>query len=285
MQLNQQRDEHEAVRHLIELGYVDPREVMLREAAVRRQLEAELQAAMTATKQGRLAKAVALLERLKVDDPNWIAPHQLLAEIYYRSGRFGEAQVEIVWLENHGVENPRLSLLSAGIAIIHRDFAGALELLEYAAHVEPALPSVHSTHGNVLLRLGKVEWAHEAFERALVQNADDAYALDGMSAICLIQGGFEAAADWALRALEKNMQFFRAHYHLGVALLNLKRPAEAITAFEASSRTDPSRVAPYHWMSHIAAHQFQDPERAEHYLAQGRQLLQQHRERRASTLT
>lgn len=253
----------------------------MREAALRRQFEAELQQAITSTKQGRVAEAVAILERLKADDPNWIAPHQLLAEIHYRSGRLDEAQAELAWLEHHAVENPRLSLLAARIAIAQREFAATLELLEYAAHVDPALPSVHSTHGDVLLRLGKVEPAHEAFERALVQNGDDAHALDGMAAICLIQGNYEAAADWALSAVEKNMQYSRAHYHLGVALSKIKRPADALAAFEASSRTDPSRIAPYRWMSHIARQQLHDRQRAENYRAQGRQLLRQRRERRA----
>jgi tetratricopeptide (TPR) repeat protein len=283
--VNEQRDEHEAVRHLIELGYVDPIEVALREAALRRQLEAELQQAITATNQRRVEEAVVSLERLKVDDPHWIAPHQLLAEIHYRSGRWNEAQTELVWLEHHAVENPRLSLLAAELAIVRREFAAALELLEYAGYADPALPSVHSIHGNVLLRLGKTERAYEAFERALVQNGDDAEALDGMSSLCLARGDYEAAADWALSALERNMQCSRAHYHLGVALSKLERPAAALAAFEASSRTDPSRVAPYHWMSHIAKQHLHDQQRADNYRAQGRQLLRQHREQRTSRLT
>ncbi len=283
--MNQQRDEHESVRHLIELGYVDPAEVALREAALRSQLEAELQQAIKATEQGRIAEAVASLERLKVDDPTWIAPHPLLAEIHYRSGRRDEAQAELLWLEHHGVENPRLSLWAAGIAIGRREFAAALELLDYAVHVDPALPSVHSTHGNVLLRLGKVDQAQEAFERALVQDGDSIHALDGMAAICLIQGDYEAAADWALSAVEKNIQYSRAHYHLGVALSKLDRPAEALAAFEASSRTDPLRACPYYWMSRIAAQQLHDQERAGNYIAQSRKLLQQRRQRRESRLT
>jgi tetratricopeptide (TPR) repeat protein len=282
--VNEQRDEHGAVRHLIELGYADPVEVALREAALRRQLEAELQQAITATKQGRVAEAVASLERLKVDDPTWIAPHQLLAEIHYRSGRLDESQAELAWLEHHAVENPRLSLLGTGIAIARREFAAALELLEYAAHVDPALPSVHSIHGSILLRLGNIEQAYEAFERALGQNEDDADSLDGMAALCLIQGDYEAAADWALSAVEKDMQCSRAHYHLGVALSKIKRPAEALAAFEAALRTDPNRAAPYYWMSRIATQQLNDRERGENYLAQGRQLLRQRRERRASDL-
>jgi tetratricopeptide (TPR) repeat protein len=118
-----------------------------------------------------------------------------------------------------------------------------------------------------------------------VQNGHDADALDGMAALCLIQGDYEAAADWALSAVEKSMQCSRAHYHLGVALSKIRRPAEALAAYEASLRTDPHRIAPYYWMSRIAMQQLNDRERGENYLAQGRQLLRQRRERRASGLT
>lgn len=281
--MNQQPSEHEAVRHLIDLGYVDPDEVALRESAVRRQLEAELQQAISATKQGRIAEAIASLERLKVDDPDWIGPRQLLAELHYRGGRFDEAQTELKWLEHHAVENPRLSLLAAGIAIARREFAAALELLEYAAHVDPALPAVHSIHGSVLLRFGNFEQAREAFERALSHNGDDARALDGMAALCLYQGDYDAAADWALSAVEKDMRYARAHYHLGIALSQLNRPIEALAAFEACSRTDPNCAAPYYWMSRIAKQQMNDRKKAENYLAQGCQLMRQRRERRAVT--
>jgi tetratricopeptide (TPR) repeat protein len=282
--VNLQLDENEAVRHLIDLGYVDPNEVALREAAVRRQLEAELQQAISAMKQGRDAEAVALLERLKGDDPIWIGPRQLLAELHYRAGRLEEAQTELKWLEHHGVETPRLSLLAAGIAIARREFTVARELLEYAAHVDPAVPAVHSIRGSVLLRFGNFEQAREAFERALSQNGDDARALDGMAVLCLSQGDYEAAADWALSAVEKQMQYSRAHYHLGIALSQLSRPFEALAAFEACSRIDPTCAAPYHWMSRIAKEQLHDVKQAENYLAQGRELLPR-RERRAAVST
>jgi tetratricopeptide (TPR) repeat protein len=280
--VNQQRDEYEAVHHLIKLGYVDLEEVALRAAAVRRQLEAELQQAISAMKQGRIAEAITSLERLKADDPDWIGPRQLLAELHYGAGKLDEAQTELKWLEHHAVENPRLSLLAAGIAIARRKFAAALELLEYAAHVDPAFPAVHSIHGSILLRFGNFEQGQEAFERALSRNADDARALDGMAVLCLSQGNYEAAADWALSAVEKEMQYSRAHYHLGVALSQLNRPKEAMAAFEACSRTDPNCAAPYYWMSRIAKQQLHDPKQAEDYLAQGRQLLRQRRERRAA---
>jgi hypothetical protein len=85
-----------------------------------------------------------------------------------------------------------------------------------------------------------------------------------------------------LSAVEKDMQFSRAHYHLGVALSQLNRPIDTLAAFETSLRTDPNRAAPYYWMSRVAKQQLHDRERGENYLAQGRQLLRQRRDRRAA---
>jgi predicted Zn-dependent protease len=281
--VTQQHDDRDAVRHLIELGYVDPQEVALREAAVRRQLEAELQQAISSLKQGRVAEAVAWLERLKVDDAEWAAPHQLLADVYHRSGDWHKAEAELKWLEYHGVESPRLSMAAAGIAIARRQFISALELLEYASHVEPELTGVQTMLGAVLLRSGHFERAAKAFERALAQNADDSRALDGMAALCLHHRDYDDAANWALSAVEKDMQFGLAHYHLGVALTHLNRPTEAVAALEACARADGACIAPFYWLSRIAKQQLHDPVRAIAYREQCRQRLQQRRKRRATS--
>ena len=43
-------------------------------------------------RQGRVQNAAALLFEITAADPEWIPPHQLLAEIYYRAGQLTETQ-------------------------------------------------------------------------------------------------------------------------------------------------------------------------------------------------
>ena len=83
------QDQDESVRHLVELGYVDPDEIAARDAARRRHLQTQFQQASELHRQGRGQEAVALLETIAADDPDWSPPHQLLAEVYYRAGRTG----------------------------------------------------------------------------------------------------------------------------------------------------------------------------------------------------
>lgn len=266
------------------MGYVDPDVLAAREAALRSQLEAELQEATKRYETGDIDQAAHLLERLAIDDPDWVAPHHLLAEIYYRAGRLDDSQSQLDWLTEHGVERPRLALMGGAMALAKRDFAAALEALKYAAHVEPKLPSVHTLLGKVLLRLGKLDSAKDSFQIAVQHNPSDAFAYDGLAAIQLRCGEFEDAANFALESLEHDMQLFAAHYRLGLALANLGRPREAITALQTSARTNINRAAPYYWMSRIAEKQLADPVLASHFFEQGREVVRRRRQCTAQNL-
>jgi tetratricopeptide (TPR) repeat protein len=268
----------ESVRHLVELGYVDPEEVAADKAELRRRLKPEFDRAVDLNARGRRLEATALLEKISRDDPDWISPRQRLVEIHYNSGRWERAQAELDRLAYRGVDHPRLALIAGGLALARRDIRTALEELQYARHVEPNLPSVHTLLGNAFLRLGRWDEAEDAFRQAVQQNPTDARARDGMATICLKHGEYEDAADWALRALEQDMQLFRAHYHLGLALAQLNRPAEALQALETSARIDPSRAAPYYRLSQITRHQLNDSAGSARYREHARGII---RERRA----
>jgi tetratricopeptide (TPR) repeat protein len=265
-----------SVRHLIELGYVDPEVVAAREAVVRRELEAEFQQAAKCYELGDVEGAARLFEKLSADDLDWIAPRQFLAEIYYRTGRITEARSQLDWLTVHAVEQPRLALISGTIALADRELAEALDALEYAAHVEPTLPSVHTLLGTTRLRLADIGGAEKAFQMAVKQNAADAPALDGLAAVCLRRRDFAAAANYALEALQHDIQLFRAHYHLGVALASMDRPRDATAAFENAVRINARSAAPYCWLQRIAK-KLGDAVLAAQYRERGREVIRRRR--------
>ena len=277
---HQAHDEDQSVRHLVELGYVDPQEVAAAEAKRRQQLQEQLKQAIELNRQGRGQQAAALLLELAAADPEWIPPHQLLAEIYYRCGQLTETQAQLDWLAHHGVDTARVAIITAGVALSQREMQKSLRELEYARAVEPELPSVNTLLGTALLRLGRLNDAEDAFREASQQNPADARARDGLAAIFLKHGEYEEAAEWALRALEQDIHLFRAHYHLGVALAHLNRPEDALTALETAARAEPSKVAPYFWMSRIAEEQLSDPARSEKYREAASDILRLRRERR-----
>jgi predicted Zn-dependent protease len=255
----QSSDEDASVRHLRALGYTDPVEVVARTKLAREQLEADLQRALTSYQQGNCDEAIAALVKLVEADREWIAPHQIVADIYYRAGRLIDAHRHLTWLTEHGIENPRLALIEGAIAIENRALDSAADALEYAAFVDAALPGVNTLLGDVYRRRGQLEAAEATLEAALAQNAADAQAFDCLAAIRLQQRQYSEAAHFALESLQFDIQLARAHYHLGVALLHLGSTAEAVTALETSSRINPLSAAPYFWLYRIA-HESQ-PER------------------------
>jgi len=280
---HQERSESAHVQHLVELGYVDPDDVASSDAVRRQQLKEQLSQAVELNRQGRGQEAAALLLELAAADPEWIPPHQLLAEIYYRSGQLTETQAHLDWLAHHGVDTARVAILAAGVALTRRDMQKSLRELQYARAVESELPSVNTLLGTVLLRLGRLDEAEDAFREASQQNPADARARDGLAAIFLIHRDYEDAVDWALRALEQDIHLFRAHYHLGEALAHLNRPEEALAALETAARADSTRIAPYHWLSRIAEEQLNDPDRSEKYRDLAGTIIRQRRERRRRT--
>jgi tetratricopeptide (TPR) repeat protein len=275
----------ESVRHLIELGYVDPVETAARDIARHRELQAEFRQAVEINRQGRGQEAAALLQTLAERDPEWAAPHQLLAESHYSAGQWQAAEAELEWLAYHGVDQPRTALIKAGILMVRRKFHDAIEELEFARYVDPNLPSVNTLYGTALLRLGRLDEAEDAFRQAAQRDPTDARARDGLAAICLRHGEHEDATDWAFRALEQDMRLFSAHYHLGLALVSLDRPHEATAAFETAARLDESRAAPYYWLSRIAEEQLHDAPRSAQYRARGKEIIRGRRKSRAAAAT
>jgi Tfp pilus assembly protein PilF len=272
-------DEDESVRHLVELGYVDPCEEAANQSARRRQLQAQLRQALALERQGSADLAATILEQIAVDDPDWSSPHQLLAEIYYRAGKLNQAQAQLDWLEQHGIDHPRMAVIRSAIALSRREMTTALYELEYARQAEPDLPGVHTLLGTVLRRLGQLDAAEDVLRQAVQQNPADARARDGLATILLRHGEYESAAEWALGALEQDMSLFSAHYHLGVALAQMNRPREAIAALETSTKVDPSRAAPYRWLCRIAIQQFSDASPSATYRDLARQTIRRRRGR------
>jgi tetratricopeptide (TPR) repeat protein len=273
------QDEDASVRHLLELGYVDPLDSAAEAIARRRELKSKLDQAVELKREGRSQEAAALLVQISADDPEWVAPHLLLAEIHYSAGEWDAVEARLEWLTHHGVDEPRSALVAAGTALAHREMQRALEQAEFACCADATLRSSNTVLGSILLRLGRLDDAEDAFRRAVEQDPNDAHARDGLAAVYLIHREYDDAADWALRALEQDMRLFSAHYHLGLALAGLDRPHDAIAALETAARVDSRRTAPFYWMSRIASDKLGDEPRSAEYRKRAKTVIRQRRGR------
>ncbi len=272
-----------AVRHLVELGYEDPRDAARQRHLAQRELDADLARAQERLGAGQITDAVEQLESLTRAAPEWASPRRLLAAACYQAGHLADALVHLDWLELHAVENAQLALLRAMIELSRRRFDAALDQAGYARHLDQSLPGPEVVMGEVHLRRRELEAAEEAFQRAAELAPGDASVWCGMSAVAFRRGDYDAAIDRALHALELNMAFAPAHFRLGVALAEIQQYSEARVALETFARLSPNRAAPFRWLADICE-QMEDGVTAAEFRQRGRQVIQQRRKDRQSKL-
>lgn len=237
-----------AVRHLAELGYEDPWDVAARRAAAQHAEQEQLRQAEEFFRSGDVPAAIGRLKSLAEADAHSTAARRLLAKAYYLLGRFSDADAELDWLQFSGVEGADLALLRAAVALRRRDYATALDQARYAKDLQPTLADADVIMAEASFRRGDLAAAERACCAVLAHLPQNTAAPTMLAAVALQRGQWEAAADWALQAIECDPGRWQAHCHLGRALVELHRPAEARVALENAARLAGDRVAPYFWL-------------------------------------
>ena len=252
----------EAIRHLIELGYVEPPDEDVRRAADRTVAENRFNLARSLVDAGLPTRAVPLLEALAADRPREPAYQQALFEAYYAVGRTADCRriADATWAL--GFRGPRVNLALGAVAMAERRVEAALAHLAEADRVNPDLPGLQVLIGQAYLRLRQWERAEEAFDKALRIDGDSEGAWHGLASAALGRGAFERAAECALRAVGLRSNYPHAHYHLGVALSRLGRPKEAAVALNRSLTLQPSLLAAYGRLVELYEGPLFDPARA-----------------------
>jgi tetratricopeptide (TPR) repeat protein len=244
-------EEQRSVRHLEELGYVDPLETATRNAMLRRAQDSQLNQARELLDSGDVDAAIGLLERAADASPAWTAGRHMLARAQFRAGRVDAALELLDWLQWHAVEHAELALMRAQIALKRRSLDEALEWAAYAKFQQTTLPEADIVVGEARLRRGHLAEAEQAFAAAAKHGSSAAEA--GMAAVALRRHKFELAVEHSLNALEKDMGAWPAHYRLGLALFKMQRWSEAKIALETAARLNPATAGPYRWLAHMAS--------------------------------
>ena len=268
----------QSVQHLRELGYEDPEELAAQESADLCRRETELNRAISLLDAGLVPQSVSALEQLVQQNPNWFRSHEQLAEAYFRANKLQAARLEIDWLMGRGDEKPQLYFLLGAIDFAERHFDLAMQQLHCAGRADISLPGLHGLEGSTHLHRRDFAAAETAFQSSLDFDGPNLSAHDGLAVVYLQLGRYEEAALNALAALEKEMGYGKAHYHLGVALLHLGKPREALHAFESWAAVDPKSSAPYRWMAHVCQEHLNDAPRAATFRRQGRDVVRLRRE-------
>jgi Flp pilus assembly protein TadD len=235
----------EAIRHLIELGYVEPPDEDARRVIERTLEQNRFNLARSLVDARQPTRAIQLLEELVKARPTHVGYNVALFEACYAVGRNADCRriAEAMW--SHGYRGPLVHLALASMEIAGRRTESALRLLREAERVIPDEPGLYVLTGRAYVRLQQWEEARRAFEKALKLDGDSESAWHGLAQAALGRGEYEAAAEHALRAVSLRSDYAEAHYHLGVALSRLGMPRDAEAALRRCLAVQPNIVAAY----------------------------------------
>ena len=216
----------------------------------------------------RFEEAIEILEALIADDGDAIDYPTSLAQVYFETGRLADCRRVVEGLIERGIDTPLANVAMAALAFANRDLSKVLALLEKALVFEHGNAGIFALEGQVYARLRRWPDAERLFQSALDLEPDNPTALDGMALVCLALERNEDAADWALRAIDHANHLPMPNYRLGIALQRLRRPRDAVTAFESALKMDPNLTAAHHRLAGLYQHDLSNIGKAlEHQIA------------------
>lgn len=230
----------EALKQLVELGYIEQPDENAEKAVERTVLEQNINLARVYMGSGRYVNASEILQKL-FDKNKDIRIATRLARCYYQLYENKKAmQVVLQTKTPDGKESAALKLIEGQLLLRQNKPKEAIALLK-----ELQKKTAYSTHlmqeiGNAFLQLKRWKMAEKIFLQVLEKDPDTAPAYNGLAIIYIEQKRYEEAAEAALNAIGLFFEFPMAHYHLGVALLNLKEFEHAAQALELSLKFLPN---------------------------------------------
>lgn len=230
-------ESREALRQLVELGYIEAPSGDEERAARDAIASNRLQLAMSQADAGRADEAVEILDALEATVLASPSAQLLLASCLIASGRLDRAAVV---LDAFVAADPKAESLRANLDLARGEPEAALARLERILAATPRFERISNRIGAVLALLGRHEEAEAAFRRSLDSDAEDAAALAGAGRARLALGDPAGAIELLLRAASLSFHAPATHLAIGQAHLALGDAAAAIEAFELCLRQAPA---------------------------------------------
>ncbi len=261
----------EAIRHLVELGYVDAPSDDIQETVNKTILGQKVNLAMALSDSHRLEKAVPLWEELIANNDESKDFYSLqLSNCLMRLKRFDECEAIYREMLQRMPNNAAIKVKLSQLMIQKGEYEQALDLLRQAEEIAPNMLAIQPAMAQAYLRLKQYDEAERAFKLALEADEESPTAYNGLARISNARGEYDKAIDYALHAVGLAHNFPRAHFNLGVALAESGMNKEAIQAFETCVRLAPG-IRPAHvWLAKLYGGEDGDEEKARHHALMGR---------------
>ncbi|MDX1419457.1 MAG: alkaline phosphatase family protein [Rubricoccaceae bacterium] len=260
--------EQEALRQLVELGYVDEPGANPAKAAAASARDSKFNLARVYFSTGRPEEAVPLFEHAYQAESEHREHYGLwLAHAYRAVGRRDEARALAERLRGEQVVMPAaLDLLLVDLHLDADEPEAALAVLD--AQQAPASVEMQLRRADALLRLQRFDEATQSFEGVLASDPDNARAWNGLAKAHIGRKAYEPAAEAAFAAIGRLYHYPEAHFHLGVAMTRLGWAERAATAFQIALTQRPGYALAHRWLARLYKDYLRQPaEAARHWKA------------------
>ena len=176
-----------------------------------------MQRALTLHKNGALAEAESLYQRVLSNHPQHIDANCLLGTIFIQTRRYHEG----------------------------------IELLEQTLSIDPNHVNAEVNLGFAFHELGQTEKAIEHYQRALEKESGHLNALNNLGSILREQTRFDDAQQCFLKALAVAPDFFRAHLNIGHLYVDQNRLDQALSHYQQAIDVNPTYVDAINALGHV----------------------------------
>ncbi len=288
----------EALKQLVELGYIDPMDDDIAEQVVKARRESDYYIARNMIDGGRVKPALEILERI-FEESKISRYGQRLVYAYLSQGQYQQCQnlieelrtIEkqelkrikeekknakdeqdkdlgelhpVLWDEN--VEEPMyLDYLQGLLYLAMNKPWLALPLLEKVQKKNNTNADVPFNIGKILNQRKKYQMAEKYFIKSLAIDDRNARTHYGLGLSYLRRNKLELALDELLTSVNLNFYVPGFHYHLGETLVRLEDFENAAQAFEVAIRFMPGMTKAHQWLHDIYKNKLHLPEKAEEH--------------------
>lgn len=225
----------EALRQLVELGYIEEPDEDIEKAISKTLEEAKYNLSRTYLGLRRFQEAIPILEDLFGTNQQDIRFNLDLLRCYIELKKFDQARELINNIDTlKEGSRPSVDLLKGMLLIYEKKYDEAITLLQSVEKANPGFPNLQTNLGNVYLKSGMFNEAVQAYRNAINFDDGNVGAYRGLAICHLRLKKYEEAAEYALSAIGLFFNMPLAHYHLGEALFYLKKYQESAQAFELS---------------------------------------------------
>lgn len=276
----------EAMKQLVELGYIEPMEGDSQEQVEKAVRESKYYLARSYIHSKNLEEGIRILEEI-FEESNIPRYGKRLASAYLETGQFSKCEKLIEQLKiaekedfeklkkerlekdpndpfaNKDMEEPMyLEYIEGLLLLAQNKINDAIPLLEKVLERVPSNLGVCLNIAKTQLSRNRFDDAEKYYIKALAIDELNAGAHYGLGFSFLRRNMLDEAIDEFLITIELNFHHVRAHYHLGEALARKKDFENAVNAFEVAVKLSPGMRKAHKWLAHLYKDELDQPQKA-----------------------